>query len=268
MKFSCIIMILLWAFTGCKKSSSSDDPTSLGVIQASLSKQFFQTSSAITVEVWYEEAAAPYTKKLVTDRDIWDILRQNLNAIMQYRAVPPSITVPSLISEMNLLSIATQENWTSEQLQALAAQNKTGTPEAGTSMFYIYFLNGYFNKGAGSDKNVLGVSLGGTNIIAMFKPVIQSTATGVAEIVPKFVEQSTLVHEMGHALGFVNNGVPMVSNYQDQEHGAHSNNEDDVMYWLNEGASDLKNFVLKYVNAQSLVMWGPEVLADAKAISK
>jgi hypothetical protein len=169
---------------------------------------------------------------------------------------------------MNLLSITSQENWTSEQILALAAAHKAATPAAGTSMFYVYFLDGYFNKGEGSDKNVIGVSLGGTNVLAMFKPVIKSTSSGVAEIVPKYVEQSTLVHEMGHALGFVNNGVPMVTDYQDKEHGAHSNNEDDVMYWLNEGASDLQKFVLKYTESQSVVMWGPEVLADAKAISK
>ncbi|RYZ54930.1 MAG: hypothetical protein EOP07_15110 [Proteobacteria bacterium] len=254
-------------FASCQKSSS-DDPVSTAVVQTSMSQEYFQKSSTIEVQVWYEAAAEPYTKQNLTQRDFWDILRQNLAAIMQYRSTPPTITVPSALSEMHALTITKQDNWTAQQIIALAAEHQSGTAAAGTSRFLVYFLDGYFNKGNGSEQNILGVSLGGTNILAMFKPVIKSTATGVAEVIPKFVEQSTMVHELGHALGFVNNGVPMVADYQDKEHGAHSNNEDDVMYWLNEGASDLRDFVVKYTTSQSVVMWGPEVLADAKAISK
>jgi hypothetical protein len=233
-----------------------------------MAQEYFQKSSTIEVQVWYEANAAPYTKTNATQRDFWDVLRQNLVAIMQYRSTPPTITVPSALSEMHELSITKQDNWTADQIKALAAKNESGTAASGTSRFLVYFLDGYFNKGNGSEESILGVSLGGTNILAMFKPVIKSTSNGVAEVIPKFVEQSTMVHELGHALGFVNNGVPMVSDYQDKEHGAHSNNEDDVMYWLNEGGSDLKDFVVKYTTSQSTVMWGPEVLADAKAISK
>jgi len=261
------VLILGFLLMGCQKSDSNDAPAAAAV-QASLAQQYFQTSSALEVQVWYEEAAAPYTKENVLDRDLWDVLRQNLIAIMQYRSSPPTITVPSQLADMHKLPISSQDNWTSAQISALAAQHQAGSASPGTSRFFVYFLNGYFNKGNGSEKGVLGVSLGGTNILAMFKPVIQSTSSGVAEIVPKFVEQSTMVHELGHALGFVNNGVPMVVDYQDKEHGAHSSNEDDVMYWLNEGASDLQKFVLKYTGSQSTVMWGQEVLDDAKAISK
>lgn len=261
------VLLASLLFASCQKSSS-DDPVSAAVVQTSMSQEYFQKSSTLEVQVWYEATAEPYTKQNVTQRDFWDILRQNLVAIMQYRSAPPTITVPSALSEMHALTISKQDNWTSEQIIALAAQHQSGTAAAGTSRFLVYFLDGYFNKGNGSEQNILGVSLGGTNILAMFKPVIKSTATGAAEIIPKFVEQSTMVHELGHALGFVNNGVPMVVDYQDKEHGAHSNNEDDVMYWLNEGATDLRDFVVKYTTSQSVVMWGPEVLADAKAISK
>ena len=252
----------------CQQSKSDSIQVTTATKQAKLAEQYFQSSSTIAVQVWYQATAEPYTKQNLTDRDYWGILRENLAAIMQYRSTPPTINVPSSLNEMNVLPVAKQDNWTSAQIIDLAEAHNNGTAETGTSTFYIFFLDGYFNKGAGSDKNILGVSLSGTNILAMFKPVVASTSTGLADIIPKYVEQSTLVHELGHALGFVNNGVPMVSNYQDEAHGAHSNNEEDVMFWLNEGASDLQKFVVKYIQSQSAVMWGPEVLADAKAISK
>ncbi len=233
-----------------------------------LSKIYFQQSTTIEAEVWYQPTAEPYVQGTAVDRDYWKILRSNLTALFQYRSTPPTVTVPNTLDGMHTLDAATQENWTADQIMALAAAHNSGATPAGTSRFYVYFLDGYFNKGQGSDKTILGVSLGGTNVLAMFKPVIRSTAQTEDGPVAKFVEQSTLVHELGHALGFVNNGVPMTTNYQDAEHGAHSNNKDCVMYWLNEGASDLKQFVQRYLTSDSTVMWGPEVLADAKAISK
>ncbi|MEN0059089.1 MAG: hypothetical protein AAGB31_09655, partial [Bdellovibrio sp.] len=115
---------------------------------------------------------------------------------------------------------------------------------------------------------VIGVSLTGTPIIAIFKDVVQSTSGNPNGAVPKFVEQSTMVHEMGHALGFVNNGVPMVTSHQDTAHGAHTTNSNCVMYWLNEGTSDLTQFVLHYINSGNTVMWGSQVLQDAQAYSQ
>ncbi|HEY1079471.1 MAG TPA: hypothetical protein VGE46_05215, partial [Bdellovibrio sp.] len=86
--------------------------------------------------------------------------------------------------------------------------------------------------------------------------------------IPKYVEQSTLVHEMGHALGFVNNGVTLASAHQDTAHGAHTTNPNCVMYWQNEGASDLASFVQNFITNNTTVMWGAEVLQDARNFSQ
>ena len=99
----------------------------------------------------------------------------------------------------------------------------------------------------------------------MFKDVIKATG---GNFVQRYVEQSTLVHEMGHALGFVNNGIPMASPHQDTEHGAHTTNSNCVMYYLNEGASDMASFVGRFITGGDINMWGPEVLSDAEAFSK
>ena len=81
-------------------------------------------------------------------------------------------------------------------------------------------------------------------------------------MVKRYVEQSTLVHESGHAIGLVNNGLPMTSTHEDTAHRAHCSNPDCVMYWQNEGSDALKTFVLNRLNNPSLVMYDQACLKD------
>ena len=50
---------------------------------------------------------------------------------------------------------------------------------------------------------------------------------------------------------------------EDAEHGAHCNNPDCVMYYLNEGASDLANFVITAVTSGSTIVFDEACLSDA-----
>lgn len=128
----------------------------------------------------------------------------------------------------------------------------------------MVFLKGYFERDGKPDEGVIGVSLSGTTIIAMFKDVITSTGSNANGLVPKYVEQSTLVHEMGHALGLVNNGVVLQSEHHDKEHGAHCSNKDCVMHWLNEGKDAAVTFVQEYIKSgrSDVVLFGSQCLED------
>jgi len=95
--------------------------------------------------------------------------------------------------------------------------------------------------------------------------VIRSTGAHPNGAVPKFVEQSTLIHEMAHALGFVNNGLPLKTAHQDSAHGAHCSNPNCVMYYLNEGKSDMVNFVQQYILSGNTVMMDSQCLQDAQS---
>lgn len=243
--------------------SSSQDP--LTSFPYSNPQLYFKSTPKIVVEVYYEPGAEPYTGMTVSGMNYWKILEDNLTSIFQYRSSAPVLVVPRAMNEFNALPAQNKTEWLGTDILQLSSQHRQVEPSASEAHFYLYFVKGYYSTGSGPLTNVIGVSLGGTPIIALFKDVIEASG---GTVVKKYVEQSTMVHEIGHALGFVNNGVPMVTPHQDTAHGAHTTNSNCVMYWQNEGASDLSQFVQHYITSGSTVMWGPEVLQDAQGFSQ
>lgn len=259
----CLILISLIAFQNCSSTnqSVSGDPAALAAF-------YFGQMTSLKVAVYYEPGSEPYVGTGAGGRPYWGVLEENLEALFRYRTQAPAISVPKSLAEMTPLPDQANTTWTAQQILQLHNLDSTDSGVSGESTFFIYFLDGYYSSGTGPESQVIGVNLTGTPIIAIFKDVVKASGANPNGAVPKFVEQSTLVHEMGHALGLVNIGIPLTSAHQDVNHGAHTNNSNCVMYWANEGLADLQQFVLKYVASQNVEMWGPEVLADVEAISK
>jgi hypothetical protein len=96
-----------------------------------------------------------------------------------------------------------------------------------TVVTHLLFLDGRFET-----ENVIGVAIGhGT--IAIFSETIQAGCTVLNGCLngPDAVFRSVLVHEFGHAMGLVHNGIPMVADHEDKAHPGHSTNQASVMYW-------------------------------------
>lgn len=117
--------------------------------------------------------------------------------------------------------------WTLDQLGAFAAAHRTvqGTP--GNAVLHIVYVDGLL----ASPPNVLGASFGPTQI-AVFKDQLRSSF-GSSE---PALEGRVLVHEMGHELGLVNEGIPMITPHEDPAHPAHCDNSSCVMFWTLHGA--------------------------------
>lgn len=259
-------LLILFAFSvGCSGSSGGGSGTAFPY---SNSSQYFKTTEKIVVDVFYEPGAEPFTGTTAGGLNYWSILENNLNEIFKYRSSLPVVVVPKALASMTALSAQGKTSWLGTDIVALHNRTATTASTSSEAHFYLYFLKGYFNSGSGPSTSVIGVSISGTPIIALFKQVVQSTGNNPNGAVPKYVEQSTLVHELGHALGFVNNGVPMASNHQDTAHGAHTTDSNCVMYWQNEGAADLQTFVLHYILNNTTIMWGSAVLQDAQNFSQ
>jgi hypothetical protein len=101
----------------------------------------------------------------------------------------------------------------------------------------------------------------------MFKDVIESTNVLLQPNVVRYVEQSTLIHELAHSIGLVDNGVHMASAHKDASHGAHCDNPDCVMFWQNDGSQDAADFAQQKLLTGSSILFDAKCLADVDAIT-
>jgi predicted Zn-dependent protease len=217
-------------------------------------------TTEILVEVDYQPGAEPYVGTTMNGTPFWELTRANIERLFPGR----SIDVPVDLNEMEMLDDVSGDSFSGEDLLAIAASHDDNPDNDNTATFYLVFVDGLFFSEGEEQPTVLGVSLGDSRVIGMFKPVIRSTE-GPVMATSRFVEQSTVVHELGHAVGLVNNGIPLTSEHHDSAHGAHCTNQDCVMYFANEGAADLADFVRDFVATGDLVLFADDCLADADA---
>lgn len=250
-----LIPILLSLLISCGKTQGQQKSSK--VLQ-NVSPYF--TSQKIAIKVFYELGAEPYTGG-IAGLKYWDLLEKNLSALFEGRSIMPEIMVPKEISEMTPLPSSNKVQWTVDEVINFSEKNKVEAEASGTKQFSIYFLNGFSKEG----EHIIGYHISGTRVIAIFKDVIRKNSDSGSELVAKYMEQSSLVHEMGHALGLVNNGLPMIEAHQDTAHGAHCSNKDCVMYYANEGAASMTAFAKKAANQLSTIMFDHQCLKDARS---
>lgn len=232
---------------------------------AETTQNYFKSASQLTVQVAYEPGAEPYDDNLAAygGVSIWWLLEENLNALFQGRSNPPVITVPKTMSEFSAIPAQNKTAWTLSDLMNLASAHRNGVSSANQSYFWVVFLNGHFHDGTTLQTGTIGLSIRGTTVLAIFKDVVRGTAAGNGTLVPRYVEQSTLIHEMGHALGLVNIGLPPTTTHEDTGHAGHCSNPNCVMYWRNEGTADMVNFVRSAISG-SFIMYDAQCLQDSR----
>ncbi|MGB0653202.1 MAG: hypothetical protein ACPGQL_08370 [Thermoplasmatota archaeon] len=106
---------------------------------------------------------------------------------------------------------------------------------------WIVYLDGQYSGGA----QTLGLATAG-DTIAIFDDRVDDAANLLVSSTT--IHRAVLVHEVGHLLGLVNNGIPMQTNHEDPEHRGHSDNRNSVMYW----AVETSNIVTLVQNGGSI----------------
>jgi hypothetical protein len=216
----------------------------------------------VAVEIDFETAQAPFTGPVAGFGDTFDLTVENVDRLFSGKK---ALTIPRVLPEMEDIGTLADEELTTDDLLALADTYRGRHDESDTKTYYLLFVSGHFADAGGVQPNVLGLSIGHTGVIAMFKDVIRSTASPVLPTLVRFVEQTTLVHELGHAIGLVDNGVPTVAAHVDTPHGAHCTNDRCVLYYLNEGASDAAMFARQVITTGNKILFDDQCLADVDA---
>lgn len=213
------------------------------------------TIKKVVVEIDYGPSAQPYEGGTLFDANAQRLFRDTGKTF--------TIQAPTSIDEPTKSSLDVDE------LLAIAERHRDVKNSADTASFYVLFVNAKFKDTAMMVRDdILGVSIGKTGVIAMFKPVIESTKSILTPNLERFVEQTTLTHEFGHAIGLVNNGAPNIASHHDSAHGAHCSNDQCVMYWQNEGASAAIEFARKYLTTGNAIVFDADCLADIDALKK
>ncbi|MFT5681404.1 MAG: hypothetical protein ACI8RZ_002310 [Myxococcota bacterium] len=122
--------------------------------------------------------------------------------------------------------------WTYEAAQEteLAWRDYYRDEEAGVAVIYYLYLDGDSEYDTANGR-VLGYAYHGSSLI-MFKETIDSAGAGLP--LAGKLEDTVAVHELGHLLGLVDNGIEMVEDHKDPDHGDHDVRDDCIMYWAAE----------------------------------
>lgn len=225
---------------------------------------YAKSTTQLVVEIDYQKGAEPFTGSFL-GMDAFNITRVNIEKLFQGGGATPAKTLvlPNQLAQMEQLTDITDTTFTGPRILEIAAKHRAEKDNPGRATFYILFLNGLYNDGKEVRNDVLGVALGSTGVVAMFKPVINGS-TNLQQF-QKFVEQTTLVHELGHSVGLVNFGVAPVAQHEDTAHGAHCTNTKCVMYYANEGASAALQFARDYIATGNEILFDTDCLNDTKA---
>jgi len=173
-----------------------------------------------------------------------------------------------------------------EEAKALVAEHRSVEPASDSAGLYILFADGQY-KDDDSDNPVMSIAYGGSVIVVFYSPVeVQLMEQGQGRggtagpaggggagnspntTVRDLSVSNVLMHESGHLFGLVNNGLDMVSAHQDAEYGAHDDDADCIMYWLNNrvGISDVIAESINNSGDTSTISFCPSCLDDMKSV--
>ena len=202
---------------------------------------FGSTTDTVEIEVDYAKGAAPSTGIVPgVGADAWGLFATNAKRIFAKTTTTKTLTIPSTLAEMEALDI-TGDSFTEDDILAIADAHRNKRSAGALATFYVVWLPGYFDDGHGVKKDVLGVTIGATGVTAMFKGAIDASS-GAVGFQSALLEQFTLLHEFGHAVGLVDNGIQPATAHRDTSHGAHCSNPACAMYHANEGIAAALNF--------------------------
>jgi hypothetical protein len=181
--------------------------------------------------------------RLVIEVDRGADVTPNAASVERLRARLEALLQKPVAVEYDDDALPSRPEWPFRELVDLAdATFDLDVPDDAIKMHVLY-VDGHDAEDQG-DLRVLGKAWSHTHL-AMFPRSIADACEGAAlplfrDRVCEEAELAILTHEVGHLLGLVDNGLPMVADHVDREHDAHDRDEGCVMYWAYEGGAGLE----------------------------
>lgn len=143
--------------------------------------------------------------------------------------------------------------WTAPELLTLEAKTRRHPHAQPHALLHVLYPSGTYNSTDAAGVTISGTALGPAAIFLdklreVHLPVGGLPALNQPPQGVETLERSTLLHEVGHAMGLVDNGLTMTRDHEDREKdpakGGHSRNPQSVMYWAIDSTKALEQFLL------------------------
>ncbi|MES1197725.1 MAG: M12 family metallo-peptidase [Chitinophagaceae bacterium] len=230
MKTSLKFLILTLFFFSCSKSSvnyinNPDAPDYLHNRAVGASAAELLTSNtykSVKIEIQYMTGFAP-------DAGAVSHLQSLLSSLLNKPSGITVVTKEITGSSSQALSI--------NDVIDIEKKNRTAFTMGDQLALYLLYTNGNY-----TDASVLGAAYKNTSVV-LFGKKIHDNSGGLGQSSATKLEATVAEHEMGHLLGLVDNGTPMLTNHKDANHGSHCNNNNCLMYYASE-TTDILGFLI------------------------
>lgn len=218
-------------FSGCSKDDDENGNPDGSLNKKSVGASAHDLLSAdkykkVVLEIQFVEGFEPQT---ATVNSLKTLMEQRMNK-------PNGITVK--LSPLPAAGFG-KTSYSINDIAAIEENNRQEYTTADAIAIYFFFADGRFSEDSGNSK-VLGVAYRNTSM-AIFEKTIQELSGGFTQPSRTKLETVVMQHELGHILGLVNVGTPMVTPHQDHEH--HCDNTNCLMYWAVETGDVVQNLL-------------------------
>lgn len=231
-----IALLVLFALTGCGDDETEHLP--IDAIAALVRSDQFQS---LAFELDAVPGRAPYP----------EVQRDLVNELAGVIDKPGGIYV---VQTDEITSRGSDYAWPPSELFSLAEYHYDLSVPSDTIKVQVLALDGHYGKDDPSTGNrTLGVAWDSSHI-ALFTQVIQESCSSlplsdaVLRQVDLMSQYGVWLHEVGHVLGLVNLGAPMVTAHEDPAHPGHDVNEHCVMHDHLEQQSALRALQARFVS--------------------
>ncbi len=229
---------------------SATPPTST---PAAIARFVARGSGPLTIEVDSVEGLEPYEASAPYLVELMESVLDKPGAV----SLQPDETLPPHGAD---------HVWTFETLRDFATLHAQPEVEGAGARIHVLAIDGRYDLQGGG--TVLGLAWS-NRYVALFQDAIRARCSGsVGSLqgdVCELAERSVWAHELGHSIGLVDNGLAMVRDHKDPEHGHHEKREGCLMFWAYESPQLFDTLLSRLGSGSPELDFCEDSLADVRA---